>query len=80
MHPPPAPATGADGERKGGETDLGSRDGKVIDIACGDMRQLFMSSCEDFVSWSHDVVGYEVLPAGVRVISPTGQSLWRERC
>jgi len=68
----PPPATGADRERKGGEVDLGSRDGKVVGIARGDMRKLFMSGCEDFVSWSHDVVGYEVLPAGVRAIFADG--------
>ncbi|QDS78174.1 hypothetical protein FKW77_005323 [Venturia effusa] len=44
---------------------LTSRDGKVIGISRGDMRKIFMSGCEPFVQWSHQVTGYELTSSGV---------------
>lgn len=68
----PPQAKGADEEGRGRKMDLGSRDGKVVGIARGEMRKLFMSGCEDFVSWSHDVAGYEVSASGVRAVFADG--------
>ncbi|KAK5123763.1 hypothetical protein LTR85_002399 [Meristemomyces frigidus] len=61
-----------DQEAKGKPLDLGSRDGKVIGIARGDMRKLFYSGCEPFVHWSHHVTGYETTSSGVRAIFADG--------
>jgi 2-polyprenyl-6-methoxyphenol hydroxylase-like FAD-dependent oxidoreductase len=51
---------------------LASRDGKTIGISRGDMRQLFMSGCEDSIQWSHKVTGYESTSTGVRLIFADG--------
>jgi 2-polyprenyl-6-methoxyphenol hydroxylase-like FAD-dependent oxidoreductase len=51
---------------------LGSRDGKIVGISRGDMRQIFMSGCEEFVRWSHKVTGYESTSTGVRLIFADG--------
>ncbi|KAK5119104.1 hypothetical protein LTR62_000315 [Meristemomyces frigidus] len=59
-------------ERKGGPLDLESRDGKIVGIARGEMRELFMRGCEDQIHWSHNVTGYEILDSGVRAIFSDG--------
>jgi 2-polyprenyl-6-methoxyphenol hydroxylase-like FAD-dependent oxidoreductase len=46
-------------QRAGGES-LGSRDGKVVGIARGDMRRLFMQGCEPYVHFNRHVAGYEI--------------------
>jgi 2-polyprenyl-6-methoxyphenol hydroxylase-like FAD-dependent oxidoreductase len=51
---------------------LTSRDGKVIGIARGDMRKLFMEGCEDSIRWSKHVTGYELTEDGVRAIFKDG--------
>lgn len=61
-----------DQERKGGALDLGSRDGKIIGIARGDMRRIFYSGLEDSVYWSHHVIGYETTSSGVHAIFADG--------
>jgi 2-polyprenyl-6-methoxyphenol hydroxylase-like FAD-dependent oxidoreductase len=54
-----------DDKPKGPKEILTSRGGKVIGISRGDMRRLFMSGCEPFVKWSHQVTGYELTSSGV---------------
>ncbi|KAI0870137.1 hypothetical protein GGS24DRAFT_123341 [Hypoxylon argillaceum] len=51
---------------------LVSRGGKVVGISRGDMRKLFLSGCEEFVDWGHQVVGYESTASGVRAIFADG--------
>lgn len=51
---------------------LASRDGKTIGISRGDMRKIFMSGCEPFVQWSHQVTGYELTSSGVIVTFADG--------
>ncbi|KAJ9613071.1 hypothetical protein H2200_003012 [Cladophialophora chaetospira] len=51
---------------------LGSRDGKVVGIARGDMRALFMEGCEEFVHFNKHVKGYELTDDGVRAIFADG--------
>ena len=51
---------------------LKSRDGKIVGIARGDMRKLFIAGCEPFVKWSHQVTGYELTSSGVRAIFADG--------
>ena len=51
---------------------LSSRDGKIVGIARGEMRKLFMSGCESFVHWSHNVTGYELTPSGVHAVFADG--------
>ncbi|KAF2013889.1 FAD/NAD(P)-binding domain-containing protein [Aaosphaeria arxii CBS 175.79] len=51
---------------------LSSRDGKVIGIARGTMRSLFIEGCEEFVRWRHHVTGYELTDGGVRAIFADG--------
>ncbi|KAF2796335.1 FAD/NAD(P)-binding domain-containing protein [Melanomma pulvis-pyrius CBS 109.77] len=51
---------------------LTSREGKVVGMARGDMRTLFMEGCEDFIRWSHQVTGYELTGDGVRAIFADG--------
>ena len=43
---------------------LSSRDGKVVGIARGDMRALFMEGCEEYLRWNHHVTGYELTAGG----------------
>jgi len=61
-----------DKESKGEPLSLSSRDGKIVGIARGEMRKLFLSECEDFVHWSHHVTGYELTSSGVRAIFADG--------
>ncbi|KAG8409055.1 hypothetical protein J3458_020055 [Metarhizium acridum] len=58
-------------EQKIKET-LHSRDGKVVGIARGDMRRLFLEGCEPYIKWSHAVTGYELTDSGVRAIFADG--------
>ncbi|KAK2601644.1 hypothetical protein QQS21_004794 [Conoideocrella luteorostrata] len=51
---------------------LHSREGKVVGIARGDMRKLFMEECEPFIKWSHHVTGYELTGSGVKAIFADG--------
>lgn len=51
---------------------LASRDGKVVGISRGDMRKLFLSGCEEFIDWGHQVTGYESTASGVRAIFADG--------
>lgn len=51
---------------------LESRDGKVIGISRGDMRQIFMIGCEESVCWSHKVTGYESNSDGVHLVFADG--------
>ncbi|KAF2663713.1 putative zeaxanthin epoxidase, chloroplastic [Microthyrium microscopicum] len=63
---------GTGDEGKGRPLDLTSRKGKIVGIARGEMRQLFLSGCEPHVKWSHQVTGYEVTSSGVRAIFKDG--------
>lgn len=65
--PPPA-------RRSGGAESLGSRDGKIVGIARGEMRRLFLEGCEAHVRWAHHVKGYELTPGGggVRAVFADG--------
>jgi 2-polyprenyl-6-methoxyphenol hydroxylase-like FAD-dependent oxidoreductase len=56
----------------GPKESLTSRDGKVVGIARGDMRSLFLEGCEDSIRWSHHVKGYELTSDGVRAIFADG--------
>ncbi|KAF2228384.1 FAD-binding domain protein [Viridothelium virens] len=49
-----------------------SREGKIVGIARGEMRKLFMSGCESFVHWSHTIMGYELTSSGVHAIFADG--------
>jgi len=51
---------------------LGSRDGKIVGIARGDMRRLFMEGCEEFVHFNKHVKGYELTDDGVRAVFADG--------
>ncbi|KAF3916660.1 hypothetical protein ABW20_dc0104929 [Dactylellina cionopaga] len=62
----------SDEEGKPKKESLMSRDGKVVGIARGDMRKLFLSGCESYVKWGHNVTGYELTSSGVRAIFEDG--------
>lgn len=51
---------------------LGSREGKVVGIARGDMRNLFMEGCEQFVHFNKHIKGYELTDSGVRAVFSDG--------
>lgn len=52
---------------------LSSRDGKVVGIARGEMRRLFMEGCEEFVHFNKQVKGYELTnDNGVRALFADG--------
>ncbi|KAL2413216.1 hypothetical protein ABEF95_004327 [Exophiala dermatitidis] len=51
---------------------LNSRDGKIVGIARGDMRRLFMEGCEEFVHFNKHVKGYELTDDGVRAVFADG--------
>ena len=75
--PPAAPAansssSGGSGSGGGNNDSLNSREGKVVGIARGDMRNLFMEGCEDFVQFNKHVKGYELTKDGVRAIFSDG--------
>ncbi len=58
-------------QRTVGES-LGSRDGKIVGIARGEMRGLFMEGCEDFTHFNTTVTGYELTDDGVRATFADG--------
>jgi len=58
-------------QKKVGEN-LGSRDGKIVGIARGDMRALFFEGCEGFVQWNKHVKGYELTDNGVCAVFADG--------
>ena len=64
--------TAGDEKPKGPKEVLASRDGKIVGIARGDMRKQFMSGCEAFIQWSHQVTGYELTSSGVCAIFADG--------
>ncbi|KAI5206369.1 FAD/NAD(P)-binding domain-containing protein [Aureobasidium subglaciale] len=73
--PPTAAAgTSSEGGSSGSSNNesLSSREGKVVGIARGDMRNLFMEGCEEFVQFSKHVKGYELTAEGVRAIFSDG--------
>lgn len=51
---------------------LHSRGGKVVGIARGEMRKLFLEGCEPYIKWSHAVTSYELTGSGVRAIFADG--------
>jgi len=51
---------------------LGSREGKIVGIARGDMRNLFMEGCDEFVTFNKHVKGYELTDDGVRALFSDG--------
>lgn len=51
---------------------LGSRDGKIVGIARGEMRRLFLEGCEEFVHFNKHVKGYELTEDGVRAVFADG--------
>ncbi|PMB66306.1 6-hydroxynicotinate 3-monooxygenase [Beauveria bassiana] len=51
---------------------LETQDGKVVGIARGDMRRIFMEGCEPYIKWAHDVTGYELTDSGVRAVFSDG--------
>ncbi len=58
-------------ENKMGEN-LGSREGKIVGIARGDMRSLFMEGCEEYVHFNKHVKGYELTDHGIRALFADG--------
>lgn len=60
------------GIRDNGKSLLASRGGVTVGIARGDMRKIFMTGCEPFILWSHQVIGYELTPSGVRATFADG--------
>jgi len=65
-------AAGKPGGRPGGGESLGSRDGKIVGIARGEMRNLFMEGIEEHISWQKNVHGYETTTDGVKAIFADG--------
>jgi 2-polyprenyl-6-methoxyphenol hydroxylase-like FAD-dependent oxidoreductase len=59
-------------ENKTSGEQLGSRDGKVVGIARGEMRSLFMEGCEEFVHFNKHVKSYELTDDGVRAVFADG--------
>lgn len=51
---------------------LGSRDGKTIGIARGEMRRLFLEGCENYIIWAKNVTGYETTANGVVALFSDG--------
>lgn len=51
---------------------LASREGKIVGIARGDMRQVFAEGCEEFIEWGRNVTGYELTGDGVRALFADG--------
>jgi 2-polyprenyl-6-methoxyphenol hydroxylase-like FAD-dependent oxidoreductase len=62
----------SDGKPKGPVESLASRDGKVVGISRGDMRQLFLAGLEPSIHWSTHVTGYELTASGVHVMFADG--------
>lgn len=72
--PAPKPELNAksSGTPSGPPAGLQSRDGKIVGISRGAMRQHFMNGCESSVQWNSHVSGYELTPAGVYAIFADG--------
>lgn len=51
------------------EESLGSRDGKIVGIARGEMRGLFAEGCEEYLQFDKHVKGYEMSPDGSGVFA-----------
>lgn len=53
---------------------LTGREGKIISVARGDMRAVFMKGCEEFIAWDSKVVGYELSGdgSGVKAVFSDG--------
>jgi 2-polyprenyl-6-methoxyphenol hydroxylase-like FAD-dependent oxidoreductase len=58
-----------DEEAKNG---LFSRGDKIVGIARGEMRKFFLSGCEPYIQWAHNVTGYELTSSGVHAIFSDG--------
>ncbi|KAI1171618.1 hypothetical protein F4777DRAFT_45972 [Nemania sp. FL0916] len=69
---PPKPSSGPAPAEQGLREALVSRGGKVVGISRGDMRKIFLSGCEEFIEWGHQVTGYESTASGVRAIFADG--------
>jgi 2-polyprenyl-6-methoxyphenol hydroxylase-like FAD-dependent oxidoreductase len=71
---PPKPEVGAksSGVASGPPQGLQSRDGKIVGISRGAMRQHFMKGCESEVHWGRRVSGYEITPTGVHAVFADG--------
>ncbi|KAI4730164.1 FAD/NAD(P)-binding domain-containing protein [Aureobasidium sp. EXF-10728] len=69
---PPAAPAGNSSSGGGNNETLNSREDKVVGIARGDMRNLFMEGCEEFVQFNKHVKGYELTNEGVRAIFSDG--------
>ena len=54
-----------------GET-LGSKGGKIVGIARGEMRRLFLEGIEDDIQFNKHVKGYELVDDGVRAVFADG--------
>lgn len=74
VQPPPKPEVGAksSGVASGPPQGLQSRDGKIVGISRGAMRQQFMAGCESSVHWGRRVSGYELTPTGVHAAFADG--------
>jgi 2-polyprenyl-6-methoxyphenol hydroxylase-like FAD-dependent oxidoreductase len=74
VHPTPKPEVGAksSGVASGPPQGLQSRDGKIIGISRGAMRQQFMKGCESSMHWGRRVSGYELTPTGVHAVFADG--------
>lgn len=72
--PTPKPELGAksSGTASGPPQGLQSRDGKIVGISRGAMRQHFMKGCESSVHWGRHVSGYELTPTGVHAVFADG--------
>jgi 2-polyprenyl-6-methoxyphenol hydroxylase-like FAD-dependent oxidoreductase len=71
--PPAVPAPPVGNSSGGGDKEsLSSREGKVVGIARGDMRNLFMEGCEEFVQFNKHVKSYELTNEGVRAVFSDG--------
>ena len=51
---------------------LGSRQGKIVGIARGDMRHLFLEGCEQYIQFDRHVKGYEKTADGVLAVFADG--------
>ena len=67
-----APENPADKGSKPPPETLTSRDGKIVGISRGDMRKSFLTGCEPFIHWSHNVTSYESTPSGVCAVFADG--------
>lgn len=71
VNTPPQKEDESKAEKQIKET-LHSRGGKVVGIARGEMRRLFLEGCEPYIKWSHAVTSYELTGSGVRAVFADG--------